>query len=64
MRQRISAFTIDAVTGVLTTISGSPFARPGNPHSLQVHPPGKFLSVSNNGAGTIATYAIDPLTVH
>jgi 6-phosphogluconolactonase len=47
----ISGYTINSSTGVLTPISGSPFATMvnGGPVGLTVHPNGKFLYVAMGG---------------
>jgi 6-phosphogluconolactonase (cycloisomerase 2 family) len=42
-----NAFTIGAIGGQLTEISGSPYPMPNAPSSLIVHPSGKFLFVAN-----------------
>jgi 6-phosphogluconolactonase (cycloisomerase 2 family) len=33
----ISAYVVDAGTGALTPVSGSPFAAGGQPHSIAIH---------------------------
>jgi 6-phosphogluconolactonase (cycloisomerase 2 family) len=32
----ISAYTVDAATGALTAVAGSPFGAGGNPHSIAI----------------------------
>jgi 6-phosphogluconolactonase (cycloisomerase 2 family) len=59
----ISVFSVDAGTGALTAISGSPFAlvsRAQLPVSLTMHPSGKFLFVGS--AQDITAYSIDSAT--
>jgi 6-phosphogluconolactonase (cycloisomerase 2 family) len=61
----ISGFTINATTGALTLISGSPFSDQETPSvnlmpfALAVAPSGKFLYVTNHGPSTISVYSID-----
>jgi 6-phosphogluconolactonase (cycloisomerase 2 family) len=57
----ISAYTIDANTGLLAPIAGSPFAGSG---ALPVtfDPTGKFLYVATYGGGTILAYTVDPVS--
>lgn len=56
----IYAFTVDSVTGALTSIPGSPFASGPNVQ-LVVDPTGKFLYASNDGSPSgILAFAIDP----
>ena len=68
-----SAFTINATTGALSEVAGSPFAvDPWYPGSLYitVHPSGKFVYVVNNRLGTegphqpstVSAYAINAST--
>jgi 6-phosphogluconolactonase len=57
----ISAYSIDASTGALAPIAGSPFASTGTtPVAVAVDPNGAYLYVANNGSGTVSVYAIDP----
>ena len=60
-----SAYGIDATTGVLTPIAGSPFATgdsSGNrPFTIKIDPTGKFAYVSV-GSGKILALAVDALT--
>ena len=55
----VEAFTIDASTGALTAVSGSPFPAANNPQSLVVAPTGSTLYAG--GAG-IYEFAIDSST--
>ncbi|HUR36413.1 MAG TPA: beta-propeller fold lactonase family protein, partial [Terriglobales bacterium] len=58
----VSGFTIDNTTGVLTAMSGSPFAAGISPSSLAADPAGKFLYAANTGGATISAFAIDATT--
>lgn len=56
----ISAFQLNAATGALTVVPGSPFNGRSNPHALAVDPAGKFLFVANQTENNISVFAIDP----
>ncbi len=59
----IAAFQIDATTGVLTPVTGSPFPTDGTSALLgSVDPTGKFFYVANFGSDTIQAYTIDQTT--
>ena len=58
----MSAYAIDAETGVLTQISGSPFLAGLNSHSVVADPTGRFLYVANHDSNDVSAYAIDPAT--
>lgn len=62
----VSAYTIDANTGVLTAVAGSPFAADTYPWSVNTDPSGKFAYVPNIGAnfgsGDLSAYALDDTT--
>jgi 6-phosphogluconolactonase len=56
----ISAYAIDASTGALTEIAGSPFAATGTgPIAVAVDPDGTYLYVANNASNTVSVYSID-----
>lgn len=55
----ISAFKISNTTGVLTAVSGSPFAAGTSPAALRVDPSGKFLYVANSGSDSVSAYTIN-----
>jgi 6-phosphogluconolactonase (cycloisomerase 2 family) len=55
----ISAFQLNATTGALTAVPGSPFNGRSNPHALAVDPAGKFLFVANQSANNISVFAIN-----
>jgi 6-phosphogluconolactonase len=60
----IWGFTINAQSGALTSMPGSPFATQENsqPYGIQVDPSGKFLYVALSNAGSIAAFTIDSTT--
>jgi 6-phosphogluconolactonase len=53
----VSAFSVDGSTGLLTEITGSPFATAAGPSGLATT--GNTLFVANQGAGTVSVYTID-----
>jgi 6-phosphogluconolactonase (cycloisomerase 2 family) len=59
----VSAYTINATTGALSEVAGSPFAAGAGPTSVSVHPSGKFAYAANFGSGivsgSVSAYAID-----
>ncbi|MGO8867700.1 MAG: lactonase family protein [Alphaproteobacteria bacterium] len=61
------AYTINAATGALTVVNGSPFAAGSYPGGIAVDPFGRFAYVTNTPYGpspgnTISAYAIDATT--
>ena len=46
----VSGYTINATTGALTAIAGSPFPAGSAPRSVAVDPTGKFAYVANSGS--------------
>ena len=67
----ISAFGVDAGSGALTAITGSPFAAGGvnatgigaqGPVGVAVDPMGKFVYVSNGGFGNISAYTVNTVS--
>lgn len=64
----VSAFTIDATTGGLVPVAGSPFATGTNtpvvtqPQSIAVDPLTKFAYVTNTGENTISLFTLDSTT--
>lgn len=62
----ISAYRIDAATGALTEIPGSPFTAGIEPASITVNPAGTLAYVANQGNfgcnGTISAYRINAAT--
>ena len=62
----VSMYTINATTGVLTSL-GSPVDADFGPHSVAVDPAGKFVYVANDGdfevtGGSVSAYTIDATT--
>src|SRR3989442_1235732 len=53
----VSGYTINATTGALTAISGSPFAGGGG--AIAVELAGKFVYVSNHGSDSVSGYTIN-----
>ena len=60
----VLAYAIDATTGALTPVAGSPFAPGVAGGKLELSPNGQFLFVANNtnGGGTITSFAVDSTT--
>jgi 6-phosphogluconolactonase (cycloisomerase 2 family) len=62
----VYAYTIDATSGALTAVPGSPFAAGENPVSAAVDVSGRFLFVANNANTTngnsVSVFSIDPDT--
>ena len=55
----ISAYSLSTATGVLTPLTGSPFAVPGvGPGPVQIVASGDYLFSANMNAGTVAVFAI------
>ena len=54
----VSAFAIDAVSGAIAPIAGSPFSAGVDPRSVTVDPSGKFLYTGNFGANTVSAFTI------
>ena len=56
----VLVFAVDAATGALTQVPGSPFPTGDNPVRLEVHPSGQFLYVMTTGA--ISAFRVDQAT--
>ncbi len=56
----ISAYAIDARTGVLAEIAGSPFPAGMGPTALAIHPSGTFLFALAEGGTALERLGIDP----
>jgi 6-phosphogluconolactonase (cycloisomerase 2 family) len=56
----VSAFAVDASTGSLTSVPGSPFALGGASRELVLDPAGRWLYVANQGLSRIHAFAVDP----
>jgi 6-phosphogluconolactonase len=55
----ISAFTVDAASGALTPIPGSPFPTGQNPVALAIDASNTFLYVANQTDATLSAFSID-----
>ena len=58
----VSAYIINATTGTLSEVAGSPFPTGTNPSSVTVDPSGKFAYVANQASGDVSAYAINAAT--
>ena len=58
----VEGYSIDPASGVLTTISGSPFDAGVDPVFAAVDPSGRFLFVANYLANAVSVWVIDPET--
>jgi 6-phosphogluconolactonase (cycloisomerase 2 family) len=56
---QVRAYSVNATTGALTPISGSPFASLAVPSSLEVDSTGKYLYVANTQSNQLSAYSID-----
>ena len=64
-QENVAAYAIDATSGALTSVAGSPFALNGSPVSSAIDASGRFLIVGTSpGAADscLAVYSIDPST--
>jgi len=55
----VRAYSVNSSTGALTAITGSPFASPAFPASLDVDSTGKYLYVANTQSNQLTAYGID-----
>ncbi|HWM68394.1 MAG TPA: beta-propeller fold lactonase family protein [Steroidobacteraceae bacterium] len=60
----VSAYTVDAASGNLVPVAGSPFATGLVPFAASVHPSGRFVYTVNQGSatgdpGTLSVFGID-----
>jgi DNA-binding beta-propeller fold protein YncE len=55
----VSAYAINATTGALKAVKGSPFAAGTGPEYVAVDPAAKFAYVPNVGSNNISGYAIE-----
>jgi DNA-binding beta-propeller fold protein YncE len=58
----VSGYAIDAATGALTAVPGSPFAAGMGPYGVAIAPNGAFAYVTNSSSGTISAFAINAAT--
>jgi hypothetical protein len=54
----VSAYTINAASGALTPVKGSPFSAGGDPFGVTVDPKAKFAYVTNFGSLNVSAYTI------
>jgi len=58
----LSAYTVDALSGALTQVTGSPFPAGPEPSTVVVDPSGRFAYVANQASNTTFEFAIDAAT--
>jgi 6-phosphogluconolactonase (cycloisomerase 2 family) len=58
----IHVFNVDASTGALTEVPGSPFDAGLTPRQLVVDPTGRFVYVVNSQSQDITAFSVDPAT--
>jgi len=58
----VSAFSINAGTGALTPVPGSPFPATGSPSSVAATADGRFVYATDFSNSKITGYAADPAT--
>lgn len=58
----VLAYTLDAATGALTPVTGSPFAAGIGAYSVTVDPTARFAYVTNITVGTVSAYSIHAVT--
>jgi len=58
----VSAYTIDAITGVLTPAAGSPFKAAQNPSAVALGPGGRFAYVVNKDSDSVSVYEVNAST--
>ena len=56
----VSAYSINATTGALTPVKGSPFRAGKQPFLAAVDPTGKFLYIPNVSSNDVSGYSISP----
>jgi 6-phosphogluconolactonase (cycloisomerase 2 family) len=55
----VNALRVDAGTGTMSTVSGSPFTTGQNPQAIAATPSGAFLYVVSPTPGTVAAFAVN-----
>jgi 6-phosphogluconolactonase (cycloisomerase 2 family) len=58
----VRAYTLDAVTGALAPVTGSPFAAGIGAYAVTVDPTARFAYVTNITVGTVSAYSIHAVT--
>src|SRR5579863_265931 len=56
---RVSAFVMNAKSGALKPVRGSPFAAGTNPIGVAIDPAGTFVYVTNHGSNNVSAYAVN-----
>jgi 6-phosphogluconolactonase (cycloisomerase 2 family) len=56
----VGAFSINQNTGVLTTITGSPFSAGNSPSGVTADPTGHFLFAANENSNNVSAFSINP----
>jgi len=55
----VSVYSLDASTGALAAVPGSPFASGSAPGPVAIDPSGKFVFVGDTGGNSLSAYTID-----
>jgi DNA-binding beta-propeller fold protein YncE len=55
----VSAYAIDAATGALTAVPGSPFPARAYAYSVATDPSGRFVYVGNDDSDLVSAYSVD-----
>ena len=55
----VSAYSVNASTGMPTAVAGSPFAAGERSGSVTIHPSGKFVYVTNENSSDVSSYSIN-----
>ncbi|MGA8534083.1 MAG: beta-propeller fold lactonase family protein [Candidatus Tumulicola sp.] len=55
----VSAFSVDATSGALTPVAGSPFKAGTAPYGIAIDATGEFAYVANLGSNNVSAYVID-----
>jgi 6-phosphogluconolactonase len=58
----VSAYAINATTGVLTSVAGSPFKAGSGASSVSIDARGKFAYVANNASNDVSAFTVDANT--
>jgi 6-phosphogluconolactonase (cycloisomerase 2 family) len=58
----VSAYSINATTGALAAIAGSPYAAGSGPSAIAVDPSGKFVYVANYWSDDVSAFSLNSAT--
>jgi 6-phosphogluconolactonase (cycloisomerase 2 family) len=58
----VAALGIDAASGAVSAVAGSPFPTEANPNGMAIHPSAKFAYVVNSASNSVSPYTIDAST--